>query len=167
MRAFLDTTQLDIDIGIVEAELNLQGKKLIRWGKTEALRILNQLPPRTPFATGHARRGWFIDASDQGDQLTIFAINNVEYISLLEFGHSQKAPAGFFRITMLELQQALEDFFGERQAANLSAALARLPEPGEGIGELLARKGEVSEGGPRFVSYEEAGLVDFDVDDDY
>ena len=48
-------------------------------------------------AATKARAESSIQAFKLGDSITIY--NNVEYIMPLEYGHSQQAPAGMFRVT--------------------------------------------------------------------
>lgn len=88
---------------------------------------------RTPYDTGRARGGWAIGVNERrvapkgrcadvgsmfGEAKSILAkvkgdcvvymVNNVEYIILLEEGHSKQAPSGFVRITLMEFQSYLK-----------------------------------------------------------
>lgn len=51
----------------------------------------------TPVDTGHARRGWRRKKQD--------VLNNVEYITYLEDGHSKQAPSGIARPTIKEINK--------------------------------------------------------------
>jgi hypothetical protein len=58
---------------------------------------------KTPFKTGRARGGWFLNLGDTTDTI----INNVEYIERLEAGWSKKAPDGMVDVTLAELEAGL------------------------------------------------------------
>ena len=51
----------------------------------------------TPVDTGQARRGWRRKGQD--------VLNNVEYITHLEDGHSKQAPSGIARPTIKEINR--------------------------------------------------------------
>lgn len=51
----------------------------------------------TPVDTGRARRGWRRKKQD--------VLNNVEYITHLEDGHSKQAPSGIARPTIKEINK--------------------------------------------------------------
>lgn len=64
---------------------------------------------RTPIKTGTARAGW--ERFPEGMSIlgtTQYVFNNVDYIVLLEYGHSQQAPEGMARITAAESQERMD-----------------------------------------------------------
>lgn len=70
-----------------------------------AKEVLSRVKDRTPVDTGYAKSRWTIDTTDSG-----FDINNdADYISYLELGHSQQAPAGMLGITMEEVPDIVEE----------------------------------------------------------
>ncbi len=100
--------------------------------KRLALAIYNGVIGRTPVDTGHARSQWQILV--RGDQVavrpigdhtaadvaalagytvvghgTILIANGAAYIKRLEYGHSAKAPEGFVRVTMAEVESQLNE----------------------------------------------------------
>ena len=66
--------------------------------------IYENIKDRTPVDTGRARGGWNI--TEYVSMTRIF--NNVEYIVVLEYGHSKQAPHGMVRITLREYQMYLK-----------------------------------------------------------
>ncbi len=104
--------------------------------RAAALEFLRRVIRRTPVDTGRARAGWtaFLDAEGvpvhiggndadairEGKKLSRFETdfagteqyievdNGVVYIVELEFGHSQQAPRGMVRITILEMTGRLD-----------------------------------------------------------
>lgn len=64
---------------------------------------------RTPIDTGTARAGW--ERFPPGSSIlgtTQWVFNNVDYIVVLEYGHSQQAPQGMARITAAESQERMD-----------------------------------------------------------
>ena len=100
--------------------------------KATAFEFLGRVIEKTPVDEGRARGGWMsyllangqpavtngsdptaiaegIEASSFREKFTsseqfIILVNAVEYIVVLEFGHSSQAPAGMMRLTFRELQ---------------------------------------------------------------
>jgi hypothetical protein len=60
----------------------------------EKMRIL--LADATPVDTGRARDGWRVDGKN--------LVNDVEYISALNEGHSPQAPSHYIEITLLHVE---------------------------------------------------------------
>lgn len=112
------------------------------------LKFLAQVAPQTPVDTGRARAGWAAMADAEGMPLplrgqreaiakgraegsfellrgrqsaTLRIRNAVPYIVPLEYGHSDKAPAGFVRITLRQMRR-------EMRAAALAALKRSLSE---------------------------------------
>ena len=83
----------------IEEELlalgNLEITALIKYG-TEKLKAV------TPVKTGKARKGWQskIDLTRRGKFLSGTIFNQVEYIDVLNRGHSQQAPSYFIEQTL-------------------------------------------------------------------
>lgn len=64
---------------------------------------------RTPILTGTARAGW--DRFPPGLSAfgtTQWVFNDVDYIVVLEYGHSRQAPEGMARITAAESQERMD-----------------------------------------------------------
>ncbi|MEE8551470.1 MAG: HK97 gp10 family phage protein [Gemmatimonadota bacterium] len=99
--------------------------------KAVAFEFLKRVIAKNPVDTGRSRAGWMsyllangrqaiavadpvaiaegIAASSfqerfSGSEQFIILLNAVEYIVILEFGHSDQAPAGMMRLTFRELQ---------------------------------------------------------------
>lgn len=54
-------------------------------------RLLNKVVKRTPVVYGTLRQAWAIlPVERQGDQYNVVVINNLEYVSYVEYGHRQK-----------------------------------------------------------------------------
>ena len=71
-------------------------KKAIRAiiGKEDA--VVSDLKSETPVDTGKARAGWRSRRTENGFEV----YNDVEYISVLNDGHSQQAPENFVEHTL-------------------------------------------------------------------
>ena len=67
--------------------------------KSRAVALFNKLANATPVDTGNARDGWRVV---QKDKATFIVKNDVAYISNLNAGHSQQAPAFFIEKVILE-----------------------------------------------------------------
>jgi len=74
---------------------NLEITGLIKYG-TEQLKVV------TPVKTGKARKGWQskVDLTRRGKFLSGTIFNQVEYIDVLNRGHSQQAPSYFIEQTL-------------------------------------------------------------------
>ncbi len=107
---------------------------LVKLHRLVSLDLLRRLVLKTPVDTGRARGNWqtAIGAAVEGDierldpgggaaiqeglsKLaglkpfeTVWISNNLDYIEILEAGHSDQAPAGFFAISVAELGGLLE-----------------------------------------------------------
>lgn len=107
-------------------------RKHVRRGLLKlAFDLLSLIIRKMPVDTGRARAGWtpflirhgqpvpagpdaqavqegrekgFFEERFTGDEQLITLGNAVDYIIPLEYGHSQQAPAGFLRLSMLEIQ---------------------------------------------------------------
>lgn len=66
---------------------------------------LSRVKDRTPVRTGYAQSRWEMTSDDQGFTLE----NDAEYISYLELGWSDQAPAGMLGITMVEVPDIVDD----------------------------------------------------------
>jgi len=83
----------------IESEIfaigNLEITALIKYG-TEQLKVV------TPVDTGKAREGWQskVDLTRRGKFLSGTIFNRVEYIDVLNKGHSQQAPNYFIEQTL-------------------------------------------------------------------
>lgn len=69
------------------------------------LDLFEEIKERTPIATGVAKGEWQIEFSPN----VISILNNIEYISYLEDGHSGQAPEGMVAISL----QKFAGFFAE------------------------------------------------------
>ena len=107
-------------------------KDLVTLHRFVSLLLLRRLVLKTPVKTGRAEGNWqtAIGSAVEGDidrldgevaiieglrtlaKLkpfeTVWISNNLDYIEVLEAGHSQQAPAGFFAISIAELGGLLE-----------------------------------------------------------
>lgn len=76
------------------------GMKPEKVRKKVSFDIHSRIKARTPVDTGRAKAGWMLQIGGSEDLI----FNNVEYINMLEYGHSQQAPAGMVRVTIAEFQ---------------------------------------------------------------
>ena len=67
--------------------------------KNKAVALSTKLANATPVDTGNAKDGWEVV---QKDKATFIVKNDVAYISSLNAGHSQQAPAFFIERVILE-----------------------------------------------------------------
>lgn len=136
-----------------------------------ALDFLAGVIPRTPVDTGRARAGWvsYVESHGQMVQITgpnvtaeaiaqgkeegsfreqftrreafVEIINAVEYIVILEYGHSDQQPAGMMRITFREIQ-AGQDLTKELAAEFRKQIREADRKAGRTTSAALARRGE-------------------------
>lgn len=85
---------------------------------------------RTPVRTGRARASWFVSAGQPSDDVlpegdygapsfpegllidgreSVYIINNLPYVSVLEAGHSSQAPHGFVALALENLDAQLSE----------------------------------------------------------
>lgn len=66
---------------------------------------LKRVKERTPVRTGYAQSRWEMNSDNQGFTLE----NDADYISYLEAGWSNQAPAGMLGITMVEVPDIVDE----------------------------------------------------------
>ena len=82
------------DVSKIIKDFNKKSDEFIK----EVMDDVNEVAKReTPIDTGQARRGWRRNKKD--------VVNNVEYITALEDGHSKQAPSGIARPTLREINR--------------------------------------------------------------
>lgn len=82
------------DVSKIIKDFNNKSDKFIK----AVMDDVNEVAKReTPIDTGQARRGWRRNKKD--------VVNNVEYITELEDGHSKQAPSGIARPTLKEINR--------------------------------------------------------------
>jgi len=115
-----------------EAE-EIRGPKLVTFQKKIVLDVLGRIVSKTPVDTGLARSNWQLNVGNPGytelplrseeeqtsDNIselakmqpfqTSYINNNVEYISYLEDGSSDKAPNGMVAISLAEVSNTREE----------------------------------------------------------
>ena len=98
----LEIINFEQEMQRIEDELlslsNIEITALIKYG-TEQLKVV------TPVDTGKARKGWQseIDLTRRGKFLSGTIFNQVEYIDILNRGHSQQAPSYFIEQTLSKI----------------------------------------------------------------
>jgi len=113
-----------------EIEIKARANKALR---IAAIKTWGKIIRMTPVDTGRARSNWFIGMSVGSEINTVnrrrgpqyinkelpndllnnkvYLYNNLPYIERLEYGHSQQAPKGFVRISLLGWDRALKKAF--------------------------------------------------------
>lgn len=99
-------TQISLEIRNFEQEMKRIEDELLALGNIEITALIKygteQLKVVTPVDTGTARKGWQseIDLTRRGKFLSGTIFNQVEYIDILNRGHSQQAPSYFIEQTL-------------------------------------------------------------------
>lgn len=86
----------------VLADIQNDIDKVIQEVGKEALKRVKE---RTPVDTGYAQSRWELSVDDNGFTLE----NDADYISYLEAGWSNQAPAGMLGITMVEIPDITDE----------------------------------------------------------
>lgn len=95
----LELINFEAEMQRIEEEVvelaNAEIAELVKYG-TQQLRVV------TPVDTGNAREGWRsdIERSFSGSFIGATIYNNVDYIGVLNNGHSQQAPVYFIEQTL-------------------------------------------------------------------
>jgi hypothetical protein len=99
-------TQVSLKVVNFEREMQRIEKEIVAIGNLEIAALVKygteQLKVVTPVNTGKARKGWDskINFTPRGRFLSGTIFNQVEYIDVLNRGHSQQAPSYFIEQTL-------------------------------------------------------------------
>jgi hypothetical protein len=89
---------MDIDfsdlLDNIEADIELTEKQFLELSQKITLDVHAALVKATPVDTGRARQGWQAETPQNVNEHGTIE-NNVEYIGVLNDGHSTQAPANF------------------------------------------------------------------------
>lgn len=130
--------QFELDLSAFSVAIELDISIVL---KKTALDLFKKIVKRTPVDKGRARASWIMSQEipnttdvapklEKGEKYTlaqalangklgevypnsiIFITNNLEYIEALETGHSQQAPKGMVRMSLIELEAELQQIIG-------------------------------------------------------
>ena len=99
-------TQISLEIKNFEQEMQRIEDEIVALGNIEITALIKygteQLKVVTPVDTGKARQGWQskTDLTRKGKFLSGTIFNQVEYVDVLNRGHSQQAPSYFIEQTL-------------------------------------------------------------------
>ena len=95
-------------MGILTREINAVQADIDRQFQEAVGATLSALGFSTPVDTGNARLGWYVEPSGE---YSAWVVNRVEYIEVLEAGHSAQAPDGIIAMAMPMIDAAFGDIF--------------------------------------------------------
>ena len=95
-------------MGILTREINAVQADIDRQFQEAVGATLSALVFSTPVDTGNARLSWYVEPSGE---YSAWVVNRVEYIEVLEAGHSAQAPDGIIAMAMPMIDAAFGDIF--------------------------------------------------------
>ncbi len=118
--------EMSLDLDAFARELDLSVSKVRR---KIALDLFGKVSDKTPVLTGRAKGSWAasddvpsdfvapeegfadrgpVDLNSEEPFASAWIVNNLPYITALEFGHSGQAPAGMVRVSMAEIEAEVQ-----------------------------------------------------------